>query len=145
MSKIIKFMIKAITYILSVNILLLVACSTAKVPPEQELYFKELINKEYSNVFDKSEMNTVWQRAKDFWKPYLPVERVSINKFKTYKSVKTEITYIIHRIPLADGKYRVKITAKLSNPLMTDIAERNTAIFNEYINTGNLKYPKLIL
>jgi len=96
-------------------------------------------------VFDKSEMNTVWKRAKGFWKPYLPVERASINKFKTYKSEKTEITYIIHRIPLADGKYRIKITANLSNPSMTDIAERNTAIFNEYINTGTLKYSKLIL
>ncbi|VAW65795.1 hypothetical protein MNBD_GAMMA11-1797 [hydrothermal vent metagenome] len=133
-----------VTITLLIFLIVLSACSTARITPEQASYFKELTEKEYSNVFDRSEMGSVWKRAKEFWKSYLPVERVSINKFKTHESVKTEITYVILRTPLPDGKYRVKITANLRNPLMSDTAKRNTAIFNEYINTGILKYPKVV-
>jgi len=138
-------MIKIILSILLINIVLLSGCSTVGVTPEQTLYFKSLTEKQYTNVFTQSEMKTVWKRAKEFWKPYSATQRVSINKFKTYKSVKTEITYIILRTPLAGSKYRIKITTNLSNPQMTEIAMKNSAVFNEYINTGTFKYPELFM
>ncbi|VAW65387.1 hypothetical protein MNBD_GAMMA09-2955 [hydrothermal vent metagenome] len=136
---------KTTAIILLVSLFLLSGCSTKKFTQEEEAYLNSISKKQFNNRFQQSEIKMVWQRAKDFWKPYSPLKRYTSNKYKTEQSYKTEITYVLKRTPLPDNMYRIRISAILNDPLMTETAERNTALFYEYINTGKFKYPNLVV
>ncbi len=136
---------KTTVFILFVSLFLFSGCSAKKISPEEDAYLNSIAKKQFNTRFEQADIKEIWKRARDFWKPYSPLKRYSSNKYETTKSTRTEITYVLKRIPLPNKMYKVKITAILSDPLMTKTAEKNTALFYEYINTGKLKYPNLVI
>lgn len=132
-------------YIPLLLITLLYGCATATVgmSPEQESYFNKLSNKEYANIFSDDEIETKWVRAQAFWKATGLLKTNTKDIIETHRSPDTNITYTVTRTREGD-KNKIQMKALLNNPFMSSIAGRNGVLFNEYIETGENKYPGLV-